>query len=104
MSDIQVPQGAHDASNGVPLSIMKPGRYLTAFVIIWFAERATSISTEYSSISTLLQSRLKRDDDYHVKCHQSGTGKTQGVIIVIILANQVCFRVVFIFRCAHFAR
>ena len=33
-----------------------------------------SVSTNYAPISNLLQSRMKRDDDYKVECHQSGTG------------------------------
>ena len=53
--------------------------YIKIFVltlIVWFAQRsiASKIPSDFTSISTLLQSRIKRDNDYEVKCHQSGTG------------------------------
>ena len=49
-------------------------------LLIWFIQKSTITSAsiipdEFSSISTLFQSRMKRDNDYKVKCHQSGTGK-----------------------------
>ena len=37
----------------------------------------SNIPIDYSAMSNLLQSRIKRDDDYKVKCHQSHTGKAE---------------------------
>ena len=54
-------------------------KILVSILIIWFAQKSTGlkIPSDFLSMSTLLQSRIKRDDDYHVKCHQSGTGKVK---------------------------
>ena len=55
---------------------MNLGIYFLAVFIFLNPKTATSskIPTEFTQISSLLQSRIKRDDDYNVKCHQSGTG------------------------------
>ena len=60
--------------------------YIKIFVltlIVWFAQRsiASKIPSDFTSISTLLQSRIKRDNDYEVKCHQSGTGMYYFIIV-----------------------
>ena len=50
--------------------------------IIWIAQRSSTgleIPSDFTSFSTLLQSRIKRDDKYEVKCHQSGTGTTYNI-------------------------
>ena len=56
---------------------MKVGRSVLIFLTIWHFNISigSRIPTDFTALSSLLQSRIKRDDDYHVKCHQSGTGK-----------------------------
>ena len=56
---------------------MKIGKFLVAGLLIWLTSKSVTSSkilTEFTSLSSLLQSRIKRDDGYKVKCHQSGTG------------------------------
>ena len=57
-------------------SIMNYIKIFVLTLIVWFAQRsiASKIPSDFTSISSLLQSRIKRDNDYEVKCHQSGTG------------------------------
>ena len=52
-------------------------KLILVYMFVWLANRATYAETlpDYSAFSNLLQSRMKRDDHYHMKCHQSGTGK-----------------------------
>ena len=57
---------------------MKIGKFLVAGLLIWLTSKSVSssrIPTEFTPLSSLLQARIKRDDGYKVKCHQSGTGK-----------------------------
>ena len=61
-------------------------KLILVYMFVWMANRAffsaatVSASAEtlpdYSAFSNLLQSRMKRDDHYHMKCHQSGTGNS----------------------------
>ena len=53
-------------------------KLILVYMFVWLANRAIFSTAEtlpdYSAFSNLLQSRIKRDDHYHMKCHQSGTG------------------------------
>ena len=52
-------------------------KFIIPFLINLFAQncRATgSEFDEFSSTTNFFESRVKRGDKYHVKCHQSGTG------------------------------
>ena len=56
---------------------MKIGKFLVAGLLVWFTSKSVLSSKiiPTDSMSDLIQSRIKRDDDYHVKCQQSHTGK-----------------------------
>ena len=67
--------------------------YIKIFVltlIVWFAQRsiASKIPSDFTSISSLLQSRIKRDNDYEVKCHQSGTGMYYFNLLLLIMIKR----------------
>ena len=73
-------------------------KLILVYMFVWMANRAffsaatVSASAEtlpdYSAFSNLLQSRMKRDDHYHMKCHQSGTGNSM-VIRVIVRSKRI---------------
>ena len=52
-------------------------KIIIPYLINWFAQNCRATLSEFdevSSPSNLFESRVKRDDKYKVKCHQSGTG------------------------------
>ena len=52
-------------------------KYFALIFIIFVNLKDSSCSNipiDYSAMSNLLQLRIKRDDGYNVKCHQSHTG------------------------------
>jgi hypothetical protein len=60
-------------------------KYFAMFFIIFVNLNnlgCSKIPIDYSAMSNLLQSRIKRDDDYKVKCHQSHTGNKSNENIV----------------------
>ena len=78
-------------------------------LLIWFIQKSTITSAsiipdDFSSISTLFQSRMKRDNDYKVKCHQSGTGKViflEHIHISIPKSYFLFSRLIFVFCCTN---
>ena len=52
-------------------------KIIIPYLLNLFAQNCRTTGSEFNEISSpsnLFESRVKRGDKYHVKCHQSGTG------------------------------
>ena len=70
-------------------------KYFALIFIIFVNLKDSSCSNipiDYSAMSNLLQSRIKRDDDYKVKCHQSHTGNkiNKNIVSNSYVYSQLC--------------